>query len=353
GLTVLITVALIEGNLSRQITEELPDEAPAFFFIDIQPDQIDAFTNMMAADPAVTKVQQVPMLRGRVTAIDGVPAREAKVTGSHWVLRGDRGITWAAKPPENSSIVEGEWWPANYAGPLLVSLDAEVAHEFGIGIGDTLGINILGRDFTATIANLRDIEWRTLGINFVMVFSPGPLDNAPHMHIAIVHADAAAEARIERAATDAFANVSVIRVRTALDEVNRMVASIGVAVRMTAGVTLLAGTLVLAGAVAAGHRRRIYDSVVLKVLGATRRNVLATYAIEYGLLGVATATIAAVLGSIAAWAVLAFVMGIESTWLPLVVIATGLGCTLVTMLAGFAGTWRALGHKAAPLLRNE
>jgi putative ABC transport system permease protein len=173
------------------------------------------------------------------------------------------------------------------------------------------------------------------------------------MHIAIVHAAPAVETELERAVTDAFPNVSAIRVRTALATVNDVVDNIGAAVRVTAGITLLAGTLVLAGAVAAGHRRRIYDSVVLKVLGATRRNVLTTYALEYGLLGLTTATIAAVLGSIAAWAVLTFVMGIDSVWLPAVVAATGLGCMLVTMLAGFAGTWRALGHKAAPLLRNE
>jgi putative ABC transport system permease protein len=268
-------------------------------------------------------------------------------------LQGDRGITWAMTPPEKSPIVAGQWWPADYRGPLQVSLDAEVAHDLGLGLGDTLTVNVLGREFTATVASLREIEWRTLGINFVMIFSPGPLEAAPRMHIAIVHAAPAVETELERAVTDAFPNVSAIRVRTALATVNDVVDNIGAAVRVTAGITLLAGTLVLAGAVAAGHRRRIYDSVVLKVLGATRRNVLTTYALEYGLLGLTTATIAAVLGSIAAWAVLTFVMGIDSVWLPAVVAATGLGCMLVTMLAGFAGTWRALGHKAAPLLRNE
>jgi putative ABC transport system permease protein len=353
GLTVLTTVALIQGNLSRQINDELPADAPSFFFVDIQPDQIEPFRQLLAGRAEVTKVESVPMLRGRITAVGGVPVDQISAAGSQWVLRGDRGITWSAAPPANSPLSAGTWWPADYRGPLQVSLDAEVARDLGVGLGDTLTINILGREFTATISSLREIDWRTLGINFVMVFSPGPLEAAPHMHIAIVHTDPAHESAVEREITDAFPNVSAIRVRTALETVNGMIASIGTAVRITAGVTLLAGTLVLAGAVAAGHRRRIYDSVVLKVLGATRRNVLATYALEYGLLGLVTAAIAALLGSIAAWAVLTFVMGIGSTWLPGVVIATGLGCTLVTMLAGFAGTWRALGHKAAPLLRNE
>jgi putative ABC transport system permease protein len=346
-------VALIQGNLSRQINDELPADAPSFFFVDIQPDQIEPFRQLLAGRAEVTKVESVPMLRGRITAVGGVPVDQISAAGSQWVLRGDRGITWSAAPPANSPLSAGTWWPADYRGPLQVSLDAEVARDLGVGLGDTLTINILGREFTATISSLREIDWRTLGINFVMVFSPGPLEAAPHMHIAIVHTDPAHESAVEREITDAFPNVSAISVRTALETVNGMMASIGTAVRITAGVTLLAGTLVLAGAVAAGHRRRIYDSVVLKVLGATRRNVLATYALEYGLLGLVTAAIAALLGSIAAWAVLTFVMGIGSTWLPGVVIATGLGCTLVTMLAGFAGTWQALGHKAAPLLRNE
>ena len=353
GLTVLIAVALIQGNLSRQINDELPADAPSFFFVDIQPDQIEPFEALLAARPDVTRVEAVPMLRGRITAVAGVPVDQINATGSQWVLRGDRGITWSETAPANSPVTEGAWWPSDYRGPLQVSLDREVAADLDVGLGDTLTINILGREFTATISSLREIEWRTLGINFVMVFSPGPLAAAPHMHIAIVHTGAENETAVERAVTDAFANVSAIRVRTALETVNGMIASIGTAVRLTAGVTLLAGTLVLAGAVAAGHRRRIYDSVVLKVLGATRRDVLVTYALEYGLLGLTTAAIAAVLGSLAAWAALVFVMGISATWLPVVVIVTGLGCTLVTMLAGFAGTWRALGHKAAPLLRNE
>ena len=353
GLTVLTAVALIQGNLSRQITEELPADAPAFFFIDIQPDQIAPFEALLSSIDGVGKVEQVPMLRGRITALNGVPAGKAKVTGSRWVLEGDRGITWANAPPPDSPVIAGEWWPADYRGPLLVSIDGEVAANLGVEVGDTLTVNVLGREFTATIASLRAVKWRTLGINFVIIFSPGPLEAAPRMHIAIVHTDPAVETALERAVTDAFPNVSAIRVRTALDTVNGIVASIGTAVRMTAGVTLLAGTLVLAGAVAAGHRRRVYDSVILKVLGATRRNVLTIYALEYGLLGLATAAIAAIIGSIAAWAVLEFVMGIDSVWLSSVVIATGLGCTLATMLVGFAGTWRALGHKAAPLLRSE
>ncbi|MFQ5972412.1 MAG: ABC transporter permease [Alphaproteobacteria bacterium] len=354
GLTVLVAVALIEGNLSRQIREELPKEAPSFFFIDIQPDQSAAFEALVGEMSGIEAVRQVPMLRGRVSAIDGRPAREATVDPeSRWVLRGDRGLTWAIEPPDNSPVVQGEWWPADYAGPSLISFDAETARGFGVGVGDTLTVNVLGREITGTIANLRHIEWSTLAINFLIIFSPGTLDAAPRTHIATVFAEPDAEAAVERAVTDRFANVSAIRVRDALETANGVVQNIGAAVRGTAVVTLLAGTIVLAGAVAAGHRRRVYDSIVLKVLGATRRDVTAAFALEYGILGLLSAAIAGVLGSAVAWAVLRWIMNIDWTFIPQVVLLTAMGSMLITLALGFIGTWRALGQKAAPLLRNE
>ncbi|NNE83698.1 MAG: FtsX-like permease family protein [Alphaproteobacteria bacterium] len=354
GLSVLVTIAQIDGNLSRQIREELPTGAPAFFFIDLQPDQVAPFETLLASIDGVEQTVQVPMLRGRITGIDGTAAESAVIDpNSRWAIRGDRGVTWSRTAPENSPVVEGEWWQADYAGPLLVSLDADIAAGFGVGIGDTLAVNVLGREFTATIANLRHIDWQTLSINFVMIFSPGPLEAAPRSHIAIVHADAAAEAEIERSVTNAFHNVSAVRVRDALETVNGIVTGIGTAVRLAALVALVAGTLVLAGAIAASHRRRVYDSVVLKVLGATRRNVMAIFILEYGLLGLVTASLASIVGSIAAWAVLRFLMGIDWVLMPQTIAVTVIGATLIILAIGVAGTWHTLGQKTAPLLRHE
>ena len=356
GLSVLVAIAQIDGNLSRQIREEMPTGAPAFFFIDLQPDQVEPFEAMLADTPGVEKTVQVPMLRGRITGIAGVAA-EAAAIDSHarWAIRGDRGITWSAVAPDNSNIVAGDWWPADYNGPPLVSLDANVAAGFGIGIGigDALTVNVLGREFTATIANLRHIDWQTLSINFVMVFSPGILESAPRSHIAIVHAAAGAEADIERRVTNAFRNVSAVRVRDALETVNGIVTGIGTAVRLAALVALVAGTLVLAGAIAANNRRRVYDSVVLKVLGATRRNVLTIFILEYGLLGLVTASLASIVGSIAAWAVLRFLMNIDWVLLPQTIAVTVIGATIIILAIGVAGTWHTLGQKTAPLLRND
>ena len=354
GLTVLVAIALIEGNLSRQVEQSLPEEAPGFYFIDIQPDQVAEFDSLVAGLPGITDVQRVPMLRGRISAVNGVSPRDMEIPPDiQWIFRGDRGLTWMREQRAGDELTVGEWWPADYDGPPLVSLDDDVGEALGIGPGDTLGVNILGRDVEVTIANLRAIDWSNLTINFVMVFSPGVLERAPQSHIATVKAEPEAEDGLEIAVTDRFINVSSIRVKEALEQVGQLMNHIATAVRAIAAVALAAGVLVLAGAVAAGHHRRVYDAVVLKVLGATRRVIAQAFLLEYGLLGLVTAAIAAVIGSLAAYLVLTEIMGTPFIFLPEAVLTTALLATAITIAFGFAGTWRALGQKAAPLLRNE
>jgi putative ABC transport system permease protein len=355
GLTVLVAVVLIEGNISRQVGETLLEDAPGFYFIDLQTDQTEVFDALVSDFPGVHKIGRVPMLRGRITKIAGTPVDQITSPPDYaWITRGDRGLTWMRQPPASGSkVVAGEWWPADYSGPPLISFDAEAARAFGIGIGDTLHINILGREIEAEIANLRLIDWNTLGINFVIVFSPGWLEAAPQTHIATTHLDAASESGLETAVTDRFPNISAIRVREVLSNINSVVAKIGTAVRSIAALAIVAGTLVLAGAIAASHKRRVYDAVIFKVLGATRRDIVGAFIMEFLLLGLITAIISAMIGSIAAWAVVVWVMEADWAFIPGAVAATTVLCTLLTVTLGLVGTWHALGQKAAPLLRNE
>jgi len=354
GLTVLVAIALIEGNLARQVQEDMPRNAPAFYALDIQGAQVAAFTEATRAVEGVGEVNTVPMLRGRILRVNGTRVAELQIPEDvRWVFQGDRGITWARAVPENSRVVRGQWWPAEYSGPPLVSIDAELGRQMGLKIGDTFTVNVLGRNITAEIANFREIEWSELRINFVMVFSPGLLSNAPQSYLATIHLPPGQEPTLESVVAESFPNVSLIRVRDVLDRISEVLGNIAVAVRSTASVTLLAGTLVLAGAVAAGHRRRVYDAVVLKVLGATRRDLAVAYSLEYGLLGLVTGLIAAAMGSAAAWVVMIEVMDSPFTFLPGTVAATAVLAAAATLAFGYAGTWRALRQKAAPLLRNE
>lgn len=354
GLTVLVTVAMIEGNLTRLIRDTMPDKAPGYYFIDIQPGQTTGFDETVNRVPGVRALHRVPMLRGRVTAVNGVPADKAKVAKDvAWVLRNDRGLTWARAAPVGTRLTAGSWWAEDHAGPPLVSLAADIAEGFGVGVGDSLTVDILGRRITARISSLRDVAWGTLRMNFVLVFSPGVIEEAPQTHIATVHADRGAEVRVERAVAKRFPNITSIRVRDVLQTAGEILGRIAVAVRATAAITVLAGALVLGGAIAAGHRRRVYDAVVFKVLGARRRDVAAAYLMEYGLLGIATAIIAAAAGTVAAAVVLVQVMHIDWTFLPGTVAATATAAVGLVVAIGFIGTWFAMGRKAAPLLHNE
>ncbi|HEX9790342.1 MAG TPA: FtsX-like permease family protein [Kiloniellales bacterium] len=354
GLTVLIAIALVEGNLTRSLTAALPEDAPAFYFIDIQPDQVADFERIVAATPGARDLRRVPMLRGRISTVNGKTPDQLTIPSEiAWVFRGDRGLTWSAQEPEGTILATGRWWPADYAGPPLLSLESEVGQALGIGPGDRIGVNVLGREFEAEIANLRTVEWQQLSINFVMVFSPGLLENAPQTYIATVKADGPVADALERAVTDRFANVTAVRVKEALAAVAVLVQHIAVAVRITAGVAVLAGLLVLAGAIAAGHRRRVYDAVVLKVLGATRPVLARAFLLEYGLLGALTAAVATAVGSLTAYLILSAVMHMPFAFLPASVAATAGAALAATLTLGLAGTWRALGQRAAPLLRNE
>jgi putative ABC transport system permease protein len=294
------------------------------------------------------------MLRGRIARINGVPVGEAAVHPSvRWALDSERGLTFATRLPPGSEIVAGQWWPADYRGPPLVSFDAGLAEGMGLKPGDTLAFNVLGREIEARIGNLRRVKWRNLGINFTVVFAPGTLERAPHSYIATAQVPAAREVELLTAVTDALPNVSAVRVRDAIEQAAAVFERVGFAIRLVAFVTIAAGMLVLAGAVAAGHSRRVYDAVVFKVLGATRRRIVSSFLLEYGFVGVATAVLSAALGSVIAWAVLTQAMRTDHTWFAGLAAGMSLFAAAVALLFGFAGTWQAVGRRAAPLLRNE
>lgn len=356
GLTLLVTLALIDGDLRRQISGSLPKLAPNFFFVDIQAADVDGFTRLIGSAAPDGTLVQVPMLRGRVMALNGVDVQKVQVPPEGaWVLRGDRGLTYEAEKPDNTTLTAGTWWPADYAGEPLVSFAAQEASELGLGIGDTVTVNVLGRNVTARIANLRQVQWETMGINFVMVFSPNAFAGAPHSWLATLtlkEAAVADEARILNQVTRAYPAVTSVRVKDALDIVNRLVAQLGTAIRAAAAVALVASVLVLAGALAAGNRARIHDAVVLKTLGATRRTLIAAFSLEYMLIGLATAVFALAAGGVAAWFVVSRVMTLPSSFSPTVATSTVLIALVLTVGIGLAGTWRILGHKAAPVLRD-
>ncbi|WP_075291698.1 ABC transporter permease [Pararhizobium arenae] len=356
GLALLVTLALIDGNLRRELTGNLPERAPNFFFVDIQGTEIDGFRNLLRENLPDGKIIEVPMLRGRILAFNGQDVAKMTVPPEgQWVLRGDRGITYAKNVPENSTLSKGQWWAPDYQGEPLVSFSAQEASELGLKIGDMVTVNVLGRNITAKIANFRRVEWESLSINFVMVFSPNTFAGAPHAWLATVidpGATAEQEATTLRAITNTYPTITSVRVKDALDIVNQLVGQLATAIRAAAAVALVASVLVLAGALAAGNRARVHDAVVLKTLGATRTTLIRAFCYEYAMLGLSTAIFALFAGGVAAWFVVSQIMTLPSRFLPDVAIATIAIALVVTVGIGLAGTWRILGQKAAPVLRE-
>lgn len=359
GLTLLVALGLIDNGLRQQLLVSLPDKAPSFFFIDIpnaETARFDAFLREKGGD---ITLERAPMMRGRIVAVKGTPAEQYKAGESAaWALEGDRGITYADKVPENSRILSGAWWPEGYSGKPLVSMTREVAEGLGLKVGDDITVNVLGRNITVEIASIRQVEWRSVGINFVMVFSPNTFRGAPHTHLATLAFNSTSddalrrEAGLAREVAVAFPSVSAVRVRDALQAAGDLVAQLSTAMRGASAVAIIASILVLAGAIDAGRAARIKDAVVLKTLGATRRQLLQAYLSEYAALGVVTAIFAALAGTAAAYGVMVGVMRVPFVFDFTTVVFVLTVSLVVTISLGMVGTVRILGLKPASYLRE-
>ncbi|MDB5659630.1 MAG: hypothetical protein JWS10_2245 [Cypionkella sp.] len=351
GLTVLAAVGQIDANLRAAISRDLPTRAPSFFFVDIQPDQIDDFRSILAANPAVSKVESAPMLRGIITQINGQDART--VAGDHWVLAGDRGITYAAAQPAATKLTAGTWWPAYYQGPPQISFAAEEAEELGLKLCDQLTINILGRDILATITSFRVVDFSNAGIGFVLTLDPDAVAGAPHTDIATVYADPGAEAAILREIATAFPNITAIGVKAAIGRVTEALTAIAKATTIAAMATLLTGFVVLIGAAASGERARIYEAAVLKVLGASRARILLSFALRAAMMGAAAGIVAIIAGGLAGWVVMRFVMDSPYAFEPGSALAIVLGGIAATLLASLVFVLRPLSTRPAQVLRSH
>lgn len=350
GLSVLAAVGQIDGNLRQAITGQLPEVAPSYFFVDIQKDQVAGYTGRLEAIEGIDRIESAPMLRGIITQINGNPARD--VAGAHWVLEGDRGITYSTALPDNTRLTAGEWWPEDYSGPPMISFAAEEATEMGLSIGDALTINILGRDITGTIASFREVDFSTAGIGFILAMNPSALEGAPHSFISTVYADDAVEAQILRDIAGAYPNITAVRVRDAIDRVANVLQGLAAAISYGAAATLLTGFLVLIGAASAGTDARIFEAAVLKTLGASRQAILISFALRAAILGACAGVVALVAGILGGWAVSIFIMDTSYSVIWDNALTIILGGVAATLLAGLGFAWGPLNAKPSRVLRT-
>ena len=354
GLSLFVTLALTDRTISTELTSGIPDRAPSFFFLDVRNDEKQAFLDLVQKEPGVTKVDTAPMLRGRITNLKGMAIEKVKASpDAAWALRGDRGLTYASDLPKGSTITDGLWWPANYSGPPLVSFVDEVAKGLDLKVGDDITVNVLGRDVTAKIASLRKVNWRSLDINFLMIFTPDTLNRAPHQNIVTVEMSGGDEGKLLNTVSRAFPTVTAIRVKDVVATVTDLLTEMLRAIRGANALTLITGILVLAGALSAGLSARLYEAVVLKTYGATRIELIQAFIIEYAILGLASAVFGVTVGALGSWFLSFWILEMPWVFSWGTALLTALLAMVLSIAAGLTVTWRALSAKPAPILRDE
>ncbi|MGI4730986.1 MAG: ABC transporter permease [Janthinobacterium lividum] len=353
GFSLFVALAAIDTSLGSELANAAPAKAPRFFAADLQPEDAPAFRAAVARAAPGARIEAVPSLRGAIVALKGVRVEDMTHPPDSWVLRGDRTITWAAALPPRNRVVAGRWWPADYHGPPLVSLEASAATSLGLRVGDRITVAVLGVDVPARIAALREVDWGGLGLNFAVVFSPGYIEEAPHSLVASVYAPPASDGAIARDVARALPALTMVRVGDVIGQLGEVIGRVTVAVRAAAAVTVAAGIAVLIGAVAASARARRYDAVILKLLGATRAQVLGAQAIEYALLAALLSLVALAVGGGAGWYVVRHVFALA--WAPdwRVVGLTLATATVATLGIGLLGSLPALRARPAAALRSE
>ena len=357
GLAVMliVAVALLEGSLREEILHRSAGATPAFFFIDIQPDQAAAFARLVT-DEGGTAPDLTPVVRSRLAAIDGAPVT-AEVRTRHddpWYLTREYVLTWAAAPPAHNSVIAGRWWTAAEAArEPLISVEEEIAKQLGVSIGGALTFDVQGVPVTARVVNLRRVDWRSFNSNFFVIFSPGALDGAPTTDIATAHVRPADESRVQSAVVAAFPNVTAIPVREVLTRVASVVDQIALAIRLVAGFSIVSGLVVMAGALGITRYQRLYESVILKTLGATRGVLARIFAVEYALLGAGAGLCGTALAAVLAWAVLRFALAVPARWAPETLALGVVAATALALAVGFLGTHRLLAQRPLGLLRGE
>ncbi len=353
ALTLFVTLAAIQTSLDSEIDRTVPKKAPSLFVLDLPSPSEAAFRALVDKESRGAKLNIVPTLRGTVVAYGGQRVTDLKQRpDGAWILRGERGVTYSGTLPEGSDIVAGQWWPRNYSGPPLLSVDAEQAKALGVGVGDNMTVSVLGREIDARIASLRKVNWETMGFNYVLVFSPNTLAAAPHSLTATITMAPGGENRMTRLLLGAFPGASVIAVGEMIAQISGLLDQMSGAIVWAASITILAGVAVLIGAIAASRQARTYDSVILKTLGATRAQILGTQALEYGLLALILAAVSLLLGTAAAWFVIVkiFAFGWAPDWG--VVLGTLAGGALLTLGIGLAGSIPMMSVRPARALRQ-
>jgi putative ABC transport system permease protein len=357
GAFVVLTVQIMQANLLREFDFTRNGRLPSLLFVDVQKSQINdviaAITQRLGEEP-----QSTPTVRGRISFINGQPFdyQQREVRQQQGIIGREFALTYRPNLDENETIVAGDWWSGN-ADPDMpqVSVEEDMSDTLKVEPGDSISFNISGRTLTARVANIRKIDLRNTRTAFVFVFQPGVLEDAPQTFAATVlkHAPATERQRLQREVVDRFPNVQIFDVDDIIATVQRLINNFVLAVSFVGSFVMLSGVLILMGSIALTKSQRIYESAILKTLGANKRTLSGILVGEYILLGLLAGTIGAAFATALSYIISRFLMNIEWTFQPIVI---GLGILITAMvvtIVGVLGSFDVLFRKPLATLRSQ
>jgi len=361
ALAALTSLLLTQSNLDNQLGDGLREKSPNFYIIGIQPYQKDDLLAASSAVESATKMVLLPFIRGRITKLAGVPVEEIEPPEEYdWVLENDRGITWLDKADEGGIIttakelVTEEWIASGPGGDgLEVSFDGGAARAYGLEIGDTISFVVEEEELTATITELRPIDWRDLQINFVMVFSHSEWEDVPAGYLGGIHMDAADENAYQRTVALDFPNVTLISTGAIFATAQRLIGNVNAIINAVTLVAVLTGLLVIATTVIQGQQARTIQTVVMRVLGARHSSLTSIFCVEFLVMAVLATFPAMLLGGLSAHLVVTRLFRLD--WgmdYPSAFMIAG-SMILISVLGGLASLIASLRHPPLKFLRNE
>lgn len=351
GITVLLLLALVRGDLLEAWAERLPPGTPNRFVINIQPEQVGAVQAFLA-ERGVAEAPLYPMVRGRLVAINDTPVRPdgyAEPRAQRLVQR-EFNLSWAADLKPDNRIVAGRWWGQAEHGQALLSVEAELAETLGIGLGDTLSFRVAERQVTARVDSLRAVDWDSFQANFFVLAAPGVLDDLPASWITSFYVGPG-QVDLVAALVRAYPNLTVLDVGAVLEQVRGIVEKVSHAVELVFVFTLLAGLVVLYAAVQASQEERIREGAVLRALGASHALVRRAWRAEFLVLGGLAGLLAALLASLIGWVLAEQVFNLSYRPNPQVWWVGLAGGALGTLVVGLYGTRHVLRRPPLEVLR--
>lgn len=353
ALTMLIVVLILQDNLRQEFFGASAFDAPTLVASDLFPDEVETLEAMSGPGTDMPFFVATPMLRGALRQVNGVPAADVQTRGPEatFLLSGEVPLTFRNQMPITSKLTAGDWWPPDYQGSGLVSLHQSLRSGLGVDIGDTLTFEIFGEQITVEIANFRDYSWQG-GIDFLATFSPGVLEAYPTTLFAAVTALPGREDAAERELATALPAISFIAIGDTLKQITNALSQLSFAAALIGGVAVGNGLLVLIGSLASGRRQREADTVITKVLGATRLELMVTAFTQYLLLGLLAAIPATILGIGLGWLISEVMLEVDFTvGSALLLVVLGVA-TLITAGLGATTILRAASARPARLLRD-